>query len=170
MTKKLKVDDITSELQGSVFFPARQQASPTQDMLGAEQPEPVTDHAESQPSAPVPERKRQTSGRRSPRPNASDSDASELAGLLASTQAIFSDSQIDRIRKIVKVPGKEVSYVRLTSQEKDELADILYTYKRRGTKTTENEITRIAVNYLVADYKENGEASVLARVIEALRA
>ncbi len=60
--------------------------------------------------------------------------------------------------------------MRLTAEEKARLADIVYTYKRQGKKTTENEINRIAVNYMVHDYKANGERSVLARVIAALLA
>jgi hypothetical protein len=70
----------------------------------------------------------------------------------------------------VKKSGKEVSFVRLTQDEKNELADIVYTYKRQGVKTTENEINRIAINFLLEDYKHNGEASVLVKVIEALLA
>lgn len=77
---------------------------------------------------------------------------------------------IERIRKTVKAPGKEVSFVRLTPAEKQELADVVYTYKRQGKKTTENEIARIALNYLLADYHASGELSVLAQVIDALLA
>jgi hypothetical protein len=50
------------------------------------------------------------------------------------------------------------------------LADIVYTYKRQGVKTSENEINRIAINFLIEDYAKNGKESVLAKVIEALNA
>jgi len=63
-----------------------------------------------------------------------------------------------------------VSFIRLTAEEKGQLADVVYTYKRQGRKTTENEVSRIAVNYLLEDYKANGNTSVLARVLEALQA
>ncbi len=75
---------------------------------------------------------------------------------------------IEAIRKVVKAPGKEVSFVRLSPDEKGELADIVYTYKRQGKKTSENEINRIALNYILQDYKANGENSILAKVIAAL--
>lgn len=75
---------------------------------------------------------------------------------------------IEEIRQIVKVPGREVSYVRLTPEEKAHLSDTIYTFKRQGQKTTETEINRIALNYLLNDYFEHGEQSVLARVIAAL--
>lgn len=77
---------------------------------------------------------------------------------------------IEEIRRIVKMPGREVSYVRLTPEEKARLSDVIYTYKRQGQKTTETEINRIALNYLLDDYFEHGEQSVLARVLEALAA
>ena len=41
-------------------------------------------------------------------------------------------------------------------------------YKGQGIRTSENEITRIAINYLVENYKQDGENSILARVIERL--
>ena len=95
--------------------------------------------------------------------------ASTLASMVDG-QDLVGDDVIQIIRKTVKVPGREVSFVRLSPAEKGQLADIVYTYKRQGKKTSETEINRIAVNYLIADYKTNGEHSVLARVIDALLA
>lgn len=77
---------------------------------------------------------------------------------------------IDAIRKVVKVPGREVSFVRLSPEEKIQLAEIVYAYKRRGQKTTENEINRIALNYLLHDHCEHGDDSMLAKVLAALLA
>lgn len=88
----------------------------------------------------------------------------------ASKQARYPASMIEEIRKSVKSVGKEISFIRMTPQEKNQLMDVVYTYKRTGAKTSENEINRIAINFLLADYKANGEASILARVIEALLA
>lgn len=108
-----------------------------------------------------------------PRPAKAKKPASNLASTQASTLASVSPDAaqvIEAIRRIVKVPGKEVSFVRLTQNEKGQLTDIVYTYKRRGHRTTENEINRIAVNFILEDYHAHGEASVLARVLEALQA
>ncbi len=77
---------------------------------------------------------------------------------------------IEAIRQIVKMPGREVSYVRLTLEEKARLSDVIYMYKRQGQKTTETEINRIALNYLLSDYEAHGEQSILARVLAALAA
>jgi hypothetical protein len=79
-------------------------------------------------------------------------------------------SAVEAIRQVIKAPGREVSYVRMTPEEKAQLSDIVYTYKRQGQKTSENELNRIAINYLLLDYHEHGEQSVLARVLAALLA
>jgi hypothetical protein len=91
---------------------------------------------------------------------------SKFASMLAS----YHDDVVEMIRKAVKTPGKEVSFVRMTVEEKAQLADIIYTYKRQGKKTSENEINRIAINYILEDYRANGERSILARVIASLLA
>jgi hypothetical protein len=75
---------------------------------------------------------------------------------------------IEAVRKAVKQFGKEASTQRLTLEEKQELADIEYSYKRQGIKTSGNEIIRIATNYIVRDYRKNGENSILAKVLNRL--
>jgi hypothetical protein len=45
---------------------------------------------------------------------------------------------------------------------------IKYTYKRQGIITSENEITRIATNYFIEDYRNNGEESLLAIILKRL--
>ena len=88
----------------------------------------------------------------------------------ASTIASKQDSMIEVIRRTVKSLGTKVSFTRVTPEEKARLADIIYTYKRQGVKTSENEINRIAMNFLIEDFHNNGKESVLAQVIEALNA
>lgn len=99
-------------------------------------------------------------------PPAVSGDNSYRASTIASDDA----EVIEVIRKVVKGTGREVSFVRLSPDEKGRLADIVYTYKRQGVKTSENEINRIAINLLLEDYDTNGEQSVLSRVLAALQA
>ena len=80
----------------------------------------------------------------------------------------YNDTIIELVRRGVKDFGKEAATHRFTLLEKKALADIIYTYKSRGVKTSENEITRIAVNFLVEDFRENGETSVLAKTLKVL--
>jgi hypothetical protein len=144
MSKKLNTDQIAHELAGSVFFPAKPDAE-----VPAEPQAPEESSQGSEPTS-------KPDGER----------ASTKASVIASEQ----DSMIETIRKAVKHPGKDVAFVRLTAEEKAELADVLYTYKRQGTKTSETELIRIAVSFLLNEYKTNGQASVLARVLDALQA
>lgn len=97
------------------------------------------------------------------------SSASRQAGKHASTLAIDTD-KVESIRRVVKRPGKEVVYVRLTPEEKGQLADIVYAYKRRGIRTSDNELGRIAINGLLVDHRERGEDSLLEMVLAALEA
>jgi hypothetical protein len=130
-----------------------------------------------QPPSPAPSQSDQPT-KRSPRPRAqkptasssTSEDASGIASTQASMLANYPAATIEAIRKVVKVPGREVSFVRLTPEEKGQLTDLVYSYKRQGRKTTENEINRIAVNFILNDYQANGEQSVIARVLEALSA
>ena len=78
------------------------------------------------------------------------------------------DTSIELVRKAVKSIGKEAATYRLTKQEKQELLEIIYAYRSQGTKISENEIARIAINYLIIDYKSNPMKSILNGVIEAL--
>jgi hypothetical protein len=78
------------------------------------------------------------------------------------------DAAIEVVRKAVKEFGKEAATHRFTLAEKKAIADIIYAYKNSGIRTSENEITRIAINFIIHDYLENGEHSILDRVLRAL--
>jgi hypothetical protein len=78
------------------------------------------------------------------------------------------DDIFDVVRKAVKQIGKEAATHRFTLDEKNLLADIEYTYKRQGIRTSENEITRIAINYFIEDYRKNGESSLLVTILHRL--
>jgi hypothetical protein len=132
-----------------------------------QQPAPVEETVKTPFSAPS--RKQAASRSRQPASKPDSNQASELASTIASKPERDQET-IEAIRKAVKDSGKEVAFIRLTREEKHSLADIVYTYKRQGKKTTENEVARIALNSLLIDYKANGERSMLARVIEALLA
>ena len=86
------------------------------------------------------------------------------------TQPSPQDEMIEMVRRAVKRLGKEAATYRFTQEEKRALADIVYVYKGRGIKTSENEVTRISLNYLLEDYRQNGKDSLLAQIIERLNA
>ena len=82
--------------------------------------------------------------------------------------ALSEEDVFELVRKSVKKIGKEAATHRFTLEEKHQLADIEYTYKRRGFRTTENELTRIAINYFIEDYLLNGERSLLSKLLEKI--
>ena len=84
------------------------------------------------------------------------------------TVSRYHDTIVQLVRKAVKKLGKEAATHRFTPEEKRAIADIIYSYKNRGTRTSENEIARIAVNFIINDYRENGENSVLDKALRAL--
>ena len=83
---------------------------------------------------------------------------------------LVSSATVRQVRNAVKRLGKEAATHRFTQQEKEKIADIVYTYYRQGYKTSENEIARIGINWLIDEYVANGSRSVLHRVLKALRA
>jgi len=83
-------------------------------------------------------------------------------------QATTTANMLETLRQAVKKVGKEAATHRFTLEEKRQIADIAYTYNRQGIRTSENEITRIAVNWLLKDYEQNNANSVLARMLDSL--
>ena len=170
MKKQLNTAGITNELAGaSAFFSrstpppivrpakangANQQPSPAQTAAPAASPQQGADNREVEMASPA----------------LTKQPTNKQTSTKASTLASYPASIIETIRKAVKQTGREVTFVRLTPEEKSQLADIVYTYKRQGVKTSENEISRIAMGYLLEDYKANGHESILAKVIAALLA
>ena len=80
----------------------------------------------------------------------------------------YHGTTVQRIRAAVKQIGKEAATHRFTPAEKKAVADIIYTYKLQGIRTSENELARIAIHALIEDYRANGESSTLDKVLEAL--
>jgi hypothetical protein len=86
----------------------------------------------------------------------------------ASMQTGMQESLVELIRKAVKDVGKESATYRFTPEEKKALLELTFTYKVQGFKTSENELTRIAINFILEDHKQNGRNSVLEKVLQAL--
>ena len=74
------------------------------------------------------------------------------------------------LQQNLKTIGKEIYYVRITPEEKARIEDVLHALKRRGMRTSANELGRIALNQLLADYEAQGEESMLIRVLSRMRA
>lgn len=138
--KTLNEDVLRDELAGSTFFRANQPAN---------EPTPV----QSQPAPEQPGKPARSHDAATPRAHDTVTPSEEV---------------IETIRKAVKQLGKEDATYRFTDVEKKALADVVYTYSRAGVRTSQNEITRIGINYVMEDYRSAGKYSVLARVLERL--
>ena len=80
------------------------------------------------------------------------------------------ETMIASISKATREIGKEASTYRLTNKEKTALVEIIYHFRMRNVRLTENEIARIALNFIIDDFKYQKKDSILARVIDYLKA
>lgn len=176
MKKKLNTEGITNELEGaSLFFSksAKSASLPEPDKSIVEKstaptPPPVVHIAQAEP-----EKIKKSEKEKVDKPKDNKSMVSRYHD---TTPPRYQDTitpkvhgvVIELVRKAVKEFGKEAATHRFTQAEKKEIGDLIYTYRNQGIKTSENEITRIAVNFIVEDYRENGENSVLNKILEAL--
>lgn len=148
MKKKLKTEVIANELSGSVFFPQKQ----------AKTTPPLSQHTEDQ---------NDLDDTVTPRYHDTKQDTT-ISSNRDTILPFIEDERVEGVRKAVRQVGKEAATQRLTLEEKQDLADIEYSYKRQGIKTSGNEIIRIATNYIVREYRDNGENSILAKVLRKL--
>jgi hypothetical protein len=153
--KKQKIDTtaISSELQGSVFFRGQGSTTPA-------------DREETPAGSDT-----TTSGRHEVQTPRRRSAAPPRHPDAATPRPPNGSAQRDRVAVIgdaVSELGTKRTTIRFSRPEKSALREIIYAYERREIRTGENELTRIALNWLVEDYREHGEGSVLARVVARL--
>lgn len=79
------------------------------------------------------------------------------------------DTTIAAIRKAISEVGKKASTYRLSSSEKKALVKIIYEFRiMKNIRITENEIVRIAIQYLIHEYQEKKSGSLLLRIKKPL--
>lgn len=177
MKKKLNEASIANELRGaSLFFqkPAdvedaeatpeiQPQAKPRRRTATPKKTDAPPPTAEVETAAPVEVATQAAPAASGP------AEAKQEATAAVSPTASQADL-VETIRKNVKRLGKESTVYRFTPEEKSALADIVYTYKRNGMRTSENEVIRIAMNWLLENYRTDGKNSMLAQVLDKLNA
>ena len=172
MKKKLNTVSIANELEGASLFFAKSPSPPSlqepDKTIIEKVMSPIID-SPTQSKPPVEkvqtEKIKKTKDEKSEQPSNHDTTVSRYHD---TTTSHIHGVVVELVRKAVKEFGKEAATHRFTEAEKREIADLIYTYKNRGIKTSENEIARIAVNFVMEDYKENGENSVLYKILKAL--
>src|SRR3712207_5773223 len=165
MKKNLTNPTLTNELrEGSAFF-----RRPTTESEEVPQ-SPAIDTPGMVPAAGMSTALHEQDKKERAAPTQAGSHDVEMSRNRDAMTSRYHDRLIEDIRKAVKVVGREPGTIRLTEQEKSQLTDIIYTLGRQGTRTSENEVYRIAIDYLLEDWREHGKESMLARVLAALQA
>ncbi len=156
MRKKLDTTGVMNELRGqSVFFPTASKANEKEQSNTSLSQEESTQEQKA-------EKERMVSRHQ-------DTMIPRYQPINQDTEVSQNEEDIiETVRRSVKRIGKEAATHRCTLEERQALDDIEYQYKRQGIRTSSNEITRIAVNYIVEDYRKNGDNSILAQVLEKL--
>ena len=165
MKKKIDISSVASSLRGeSVFFPTKND-KPAPEQAG----EPIEQTRTEEPLSSSPPSLSQDTTHDTVIPRYHDTNHDTTVSRNHETVIPVNEEDIlETVRKAVKQVGKEAATQRLTLEEKQALADIEYSYKRQGIKTSGNEIMRIATNFIVRDYRQNGENSILAKIIKRL--
>jgi len=156
MKKRLNIETIRNELEESSYFSSEKKEPAQQEQVTFPTPVPSQTTETNQPTDTMIPRYHDT---KHDTMIPSDHDT---------TIPPTEDEIVEEVRKAVRQIGKEPATQRLTLEEKQALNYIEYSYKRQGTKTSGNEIIRIATNYIVRDYQQNGENSILAKVLKRL--
>ena len=155
MKKQLPTHLIANELAGSSAFFPNGDTPPVPQTIPIPREEPAINNHDAKPSA-----------------NHDTTVASNHATMPprqhdepVATQAEY---DIEVIRQVVRQVGKEAATYRLTHGEKQWLGELVYHFGQKGYRTSENEIARIAINWLLRDHQAHGTKSVLAQLLEAL--
>lgn len=186
--KNINTDSIMNELQGASLFFSSNQPKQAASLPSLESPAPVSATQQTDTQVSLPDFENQPSlpeatTVKQPEQNIRLTKTSKKsvskytsnnASMLASTPDSKSAEMVELIRKTVKTVGKDPLFIRMTPEEKRELNSVIYAfndmYRDSGRKTSENEAGRIAVNFILEDYRQNGQNSILARVLAALNA
>jgi len=170
--KKLDVTGIANELTGaSAFFLGPPDPLPSPAADHSEKPPEVSSIVEVAPAEKqAPEQKNdipleETVPKKKKQKVTESKKASVQSREQASKLASYHASVLAKISKAVREIGKEVSYTRLTQEEKRRLLDVIYSFKSTGIKTTENELMRIALNFLLEDYDLQKKGSILHKIL-----
>lgn len=99
-------------------------------------------------------------------PSNHDTEVASPHGVVVSR---YQDTTVEFVRKSVKEFGKEAATHRFTLAEKRAIAHIVHSLNMQGIRTTENEITRIAINFVIDEFNRQEKDSFLGLVLQALK-
>ena len=165
MKKKLDTTGVMNELRGqSVFFPTKADKSTPEHSAA-----PIEQTRTEEPLSSSPTSLSQETTHDTVIPRYHDTMNDTMIPSNHDTMVPKKEDEIlETVRKAVKQLGREPATQRLTIEEKQALRDIEYTYSSQSIQTSSNEIIRISLNFVLTDYRLNGENSILAKVLRKL--
>src|SRR3954451_21582759 len=142
MSKKLRTNDIVNELSAGAFFQPREASKePAESRKNSTASSPASTKASSLDSSS------DSLLAITPASPRDSSKASRLASKAANEQASLpeqlanSDDLVDAVYRVVRRPGKDTGFVRMSAAEKSPLADLATAINQQhGWKVTETEL------------------------------
>lgn len=176
MSKKKKIDvsNLAHTLRGeSVFFPTKNEPGEAQQAEREDQPPSPPQAQKEQLPADHDTTASRNHDTMTPRNHGTIHDT--MTPIIHPTfhgasqpETISEEDPIETIRKAVKQVGKEGGTYRFTLEEKMAMKQIKRYYEDLSIDTSDIEITRIGLNYIVADFRKYGDESILAKVMKRL--
>lgn len=77
-------------------------------------------------------------------------------------------NQIDLVKDIkwkIREFGREASTYRLSLEEKNSIIEVIYDFRKKKVRISENDVIRIAIRFLIYDHCLKKEKSLLTRVV-----
>jgi len=156
MKKQYDITRLTDELKNSVFFQKPEQTEdPKEKNLKLSQ--------ESEPSpTPKPQEDRKPEAAKTAR-----ADANMHARTHARIDALSEHDVVASLHRKLQQKHHLASYtLRFRAEELEELTKLdTKLEKTHPDKMSKNDLVRIGVNWLLEDYEQNGETSMLARIL-----
>ena len=163
MKKQLPTDAITNELAGaSAFFQPKASPvpEPAPETPAAASPLVVTPPSDTprQDSVPDPTKQAQQ-----------EELTSSRHGVMSDvTTALLEDIDLKRWREQIEDTETQNSSLRLTSQERYVIEDIISELQRKEKiKTSMNEVARLGLLFLIHEFKKHRKQSIIYRVKKA---
>jgi hypothetical protein len=94
--------------------------------------------------------------------------SSNKAPKVSSKISTSDSSYADVVRKAVRWPGKESAPLRITGEELNKLKAAVRHFQDQGYPTDRTQIIRVSLNYLLHDFEQNPDNSILTEIMERI--
>lgn len=165
MKKQLNTDAVTNELKaGSAFFNIKQ-PEPTQDSGSATVPPAQVEQSTHSPTSPKSENVQKEASTHQERVS-TNKEVSKQVTKQESLQESNEETVEDKILGTIAITPIKPNTFRYSLKELNFVRDVVYEAEvKYKTKLDKNDVVRIALEWLMIDHQENGQDSLLARIL-----